>query len=46
MDHNMNQGGVDKENTLGFDNADIQAQKRRREAAAAAKSTSSVSANT
>ena len=46
MDHNMNQGGVDKENTLGFDNADILAKKRRRDAAAAAKSTSSVSANT
>ena len=46
MDHNLNQGGADKEATLGFDNADILAEKRRRDAAAAAKSTPAVSANT
>ena len=46
MDHNLNQGGADKETTLGFDNADILAEKRRRDAAAAAKSTPAVSANT
>lgn len=45
MDNQKNPGGLDKETTLGFDNADILAAKRRRSETEAAAPTSAVSAN-
>lgn len=45
MDNQKNPGGSNKENTLGFDNADILADKRRRNASASARPSQVVNAN-